>query len=109
MSGVRFHYTDRAADTRWWEKTEPEERGSAAMAAAMAVDRISGERHRQLRDAFALYGDASLLGGLVEIVPVARRLSHNVVANVVDTFVSEVTQVEPRPMAEMTGGGFDQQ
>jgi len=98
------------ADRRWWKKNK-EDLVEAIFAEVFRIDRNTIDRQQLVLEAAALYGE---LGpwpqyyGITRLLPSSRRISHNVIANAVDTLVSEVTQSVPRPMAVTIGGSFDE-
>lgn len=76
------------------------------------MDDMTLDRQQQILNYSCLYGDASAwpnLGTVAQLLPLTGRISHNVIANAVDTLTSEVTASQPRPMFVTIGGDWTAQ
>lgn len=96
-------------DSRWWLARAGEELGVATFRCARRADDATVDRQQMILNAYALYGNTAGWPS-----PRAKQwndfdvMSHNIIANAVDTLVSEVTQTQPRPMAVSNGGDWSQ-
>jgi len=94
---------------RWWWLSDEDDSADKLFT---EVDRISEDtvnRAQAVIEASALYGDLAYLPGYTgvdRVLPVSRRISHNVIATATDALVAEVTQTKPRPMAVTIGGDY---
>ncbi len=100
------------ADGRWWNETDSEALSDLVFRAARHVDDATVDRQQRILNAYCQYGDASAWPGgagnmSLTYLTGRNRVSHNVIANAVDSLVSEVTQTQPRPMAVTNGGDYD--
>lgn len=95
-------------DERWFRAENEAELGRMLVETAHAVSDLTDWRQRQMVRAACLYGDVSSWrgdGGIVRQLG-EQPMSLNVIANAFDTWVSEVTQTQPRAMATTTGGDW---
>lgn len=94
---------------RWWWLADDDDKADKLFT---EVDRISEDtidRAQAVLEASALYGDLAYLpgyAGIERVLPMSRRISHNVIATATDALVAEVTQTKPRPMAITIGGDY---
>lgn len=96
-------------DRRWWKQRKSLEVSSRIYDEVKRIDTDSTDIQNMILESCALYGDLSSWPqgvGISRVLPAARRISHNVIANAVDALVSEVTQTQPRPMAITVGGSY---
>lgn len=98
--------------SRQWWTIDGDDLPLAVVTRAHAVDDATLDRQQQILNYSCLYGDASSWGGrggAVQLLPVGGRISHNVIANAVDTLTSQVTESQPRPMFVTIGGDWSAQ
>lgn len=102
-------YDPSGAPPRWWQCKDPVRLADELRDAVRFVDERTIERQQNIIECGSLYGDVSNWPGghaLFQPLPLAQRLSFNVVAVVVDTLTSEITQTMPAPMAMPNGGDY---
>lgn len=95
-------------EQRTWWLEDPEQLAAAVRAAARLIDEETVDRQQRIMDAIGLYGahSGTRFATAAGALPQDARISHNVVANAVDTLVAEVSQSPPRPMALSVGGSY---
>lgn len=99
-------------DSWWWLEDDDEDLATKCFDEADRVSENTLDRQQQILESSALYGDLAAwpgMAGVERILPMSRRISHNVIATATDALVSEVTQTKPRPMAVTIGGDFTHQ
>ena len=100
---------DILADSWWWLEEDDEDLANKCFAEADRINNDTLDRQQQILESCAMYGDMAAwpgLSGVDRILPMSRRISHNVIATATDALVAEVTQTKPRPMAVTIGGDF---
>ncbi len=96
---------------RWWEH-KGVDLADAVCREARRVNELTIERQQSVVDNYALYGSFGAYGigsGMLEALPEGRRLSHNALANAVDSWTSEMCQSLARPMFVTNGGSWEEQ
>lgn len=93
---------------RWWQ-AEGAELATAVVGAAKATDAATGARRAQMLEAYCLYGDDTALPENFVELRAQPHVTRNVLAQAVDTVVSEVVQTRPRPMFVTIGGDWLEQ
>lgn len=97
-----------ATYNRWWQ-AEGVELASAVVGAAKATDTATSARRAQMLEAYCLYGDDTALPENFIELRAQPHVTRNVLAQAVDTVISEITQTKPRPMFVTIGGDWLEQ
>jgi hypothetical protein len=94
---------------RWWWLADEDDKADKLFTEVDRVSEDTVDRAQSVLEASALYGDLAYLpgySGVDRVLPISRRISHNVIATATDALVAEVTQTKPRPMAITIGGDY---
>jgi len=94
---------------RWWWLADEDDKADKLFTEVDRVSEDTVDRAQSVLEASALYGDLAYLpgySGIDRVLPISRRISHNVIATATDALVAEVTQTKPRPMAITIGGDY---
>lgn len=100
---------DVLQDSWWWLEESDQDLANSCFTEADRINNDTLDRQQQMLESSAMYGDMAAwpgLSGVDRVLPMSRRISHNVIATATDALVAEVTQTRPRPMAVTVGGDF---
>lgn len=96
------------AQDRWWKAETEQELADLTVGRAHDIDEATIDRQQLILSSSCLYGDTNAWAYRSGAVRFSRiLLSHNVLANAVDSLIADLTVSQPRPLFMPTGGAYD--
>ena len=92
----------------WWKAETEQELADLTVGRAHDIDEATIDRQQMILSSTCLYGDTNAWAYRSGAVRFSRiLLSHNVLANAVDSLIADLTVSQPRPLFMPTGGAYD--